>query len=149
MVGPFSVLLPEGCFPDSVSDRWFPSLSFSTKPFVVTEVVPKNCYCYTFRRCTVIGNSTTEVVALPVPQFPKVLWQSFAEAPDFSAGEGTYRIRKLRISLIASLVLSPGFVTNTLLSLSRPVGKGPGRLPKKSSTTPGGAAPHLSCLQDL
>jgi len=31
-------------------------------------------------------------------------------------------------------------MTNTLLGLSRPVGKGPGGFPKKSSTTPCGAA---------
>ena len=73
VVGPSPVLLPEGRFPGSVSARWFPSRSFSTKPFVATEVVPKNCYCYTSRQNTVIGNSTTEVMALPVPHFPKVM----------------------------------------------------------------------------
>ena len=73
VVGPSPVLLPEGRFPSSVSARWFPSRSFSTKPFVATEVVPKNCYCYTSRQNTVIGNSTTEVVALPVPHSPKVV----------------------------------------------------------------------------
>ena len=62
--------------------------------------------------------------------------KSFAEAPDYPVGGGTYKLRRVCISLIASLALSPGFVTNTLLGLSRPVGKGPGRLPKKSSTTP-------------
>jgi uncharacterized protein YodC (DUF2158 family) len=71
--GPSPILLPEGRFPGSVSARWFPSRSFSTKPFVATEVVPKNCYCYTSRQNTVIGNSTTEVVALPVPHSPKVV----------------------------------------------------------------------------
>ena len=39
-------------------------------------------------------------------------------------------------SFFTSLALSPEFVTNTLLGLSRPVGKGPGGFPKKSSTTP-------------
>ena len=73
VVGPSPILLPEGRFPGSVSARWFPSRSFSTKPFVATEVVPKNCYCYTSRQNTVIGNSTTEVMALPVPHFPKVM----------------------------------------------------------------------------
>ena len=43
-------------------------------------------------------------------------------------------------SSFTSLALSPEFVTNTLLGLSRPVGKGPGGLPRKSSTTPCGAA---------
>jgi hypothetical protein len=47
---------------------------------------------------------------------------------------------KIHISPAISLALSPRFVTNALLGLSRPVGKGPRRLPKKPSTTPGGAA---------
>jgi len=55
-------------------------------------------------------------------------------------GGGTYDLRKVRIFPDASLALSPEFVTNTLLGLSRPVGKGPGGLPRKSSTTPCGAA---------
>ena len=55
-------------------------------------------------------------------------------------GGGTYDLRKVRIFPDASLALSPEFVTNTLLGLSRPVGKGPGGFPKKSSTTPCGAA---------
>ena len=55
-------------------------------------------------------------------------------------GGGTYELRKVRIFLYASLALSPEFVTNTLLGLSRPVGKGPGGFPRKSSTTPWGAA---------
>ena len=55
-------------------------------------------------------------------------------------GGGTYDLRKVRIFPGASLALSPEFVTNTLLGLSRPVGKGPRGLPRKSSTTPSGAA---------
>ena len=55
-------------------------------------------------------------------------------------GGGTYGLRKVRIFPGASLALSPEFVTNTLLGLSWPVGKGPGGLPRKSSTTPCGAA---------
>ena len=55
-------------------------------------------------------------------------------------GGGTYDLRKVRIFPGASLALSPEFVTNTLLGLSRPVGKGPGGLLKKPSTTPCGAA---------
>ncbi len=55
-------------------------------------------------------------------------------------GGGTYDLRKVRIFPDASLALSPEFVTNTLLGLSRPVGKGPGGFPRKSSTTPCGAA---------
>ena len=51
-------------------------------------------------------------------------------------GGGTYGLRKVRIFPGASLALSPEFVTNTLLGLSRPVGKGPGGLPRNSSTTP-------------
>ena len=51
-------------------------------------------------------------------------------------GGGTYGLRKVRIFPGASLALSPEFVTNTLLGLSRPVGKGPGGFPRKSSTTP-------------
>ena len=51
-------------------------------------------------------------------------------------GGGTYDLRKVRIFPDASLALSPEFVTNTLLGLSRPVGKGPGGFPRKSSTTP-------------
>lgn len=47
---------------------------------------------------------------------------------------------KTRISPAISLPLSPRFVTNALLGLSRPVGKGPRRLPRKPSTTPKGAA---------
>ncbi len=39
-------------------------------------------------------------------------------------------------SSFTSLALSPEFVTNTLLGSSRPVGKGPGGFPRKSSTTP-------------
>ena len=58
-------------------------------------------------------------------------------------GGGTYGLRKVRIFPGASLALSPEFVTNTLLGLSRPVGKGPGGLPRKSSTTPCGAALSL------
>ena len=30
-----------------------------TEPFVATEVVPKNCYCYSSRRCTVVGTTAT------------------------------------------------------------------------------------------
>ena len=30
-----------------------------TEPFVATEVVPKNCYCYSSRRCTVVGTTVT------------------------------------------------------------------------------------------
>ena len=52
----------------------------------------------------------------------------------------TFDLRRFRISPVASLALSPEFVTNALLGLSRPVGKGPGGFPKKSSTTPCGAA---------
>ena len=36
----------------------------SSKPFVVTEVVPKNCYCYSSQRCTVVG-TTALGCALP------------------------------------------------------------------------------------
>ena len=46
-------------------------------------------------------------------------------------GGGTYDLRKVRIFPGASLALSPEFVTNTLLGLSWPVGKGPRGLPEK------------------
>ena len=62
-------------------------------------------------------------------------------------GGGTYKLRRVCISLIASLALSPGFVTNTLLGLSRPVGKGPGELPEKLPTTPCGAA-LIMCTEE-
>ena len=55
-------------------------------------------------------------------------------------GGGTYDLRKVRIFPGASLALSPEFVTNTLLGLSRPVGKGPKGYPRTPSTTPCGAA---------
>ena len=55
-------------------------------------------------------------------------------------GGGTYDLRKVRIFPDASLALSPEFVTNTLLGLSRPVGKGPRGVPRNHSTTPVGAA---------
>ena len=53
---------------------------------------------------------------------------------------GTFDLRRFRLFPDASLALSPEFVTNALLGLSRPVGKGPGGFPRKSSTTPCGAA---------
>ena len=67
------------------------------------------------------------------------MWSSFAEA-QMSCGCRRLTDPKTRISPAISLPLSPRFVTNALLGLSRPVGKGPRRLPKKPSTTPGGAA---------
>ena len=35
--------------------------SVSSKPFVVAEVVPKNCYCYSSRRCTVVSTTATRL----------------------------------------------------------------------------------------
>ena len=32
-----------------------------TVPLFVTEVVPKNCYCHSYRRCTVVGTSATRL----------------------------------------------------------------------------------------
>ena len=43
---------------------------------------------------------------------------------------------KTPIFLNTSIALSPEFMTNTLLGLSRPVGKGPRGFPRKPSTTP-------------
>ena len=48
---PFPGLSPEGFILGSVSP----------KPFVVAEVVPKNCYCYSSRRCTVVGTTATRL----------------------------------------------------------------------------------------
>ena len=67
------------------------------------------------------------------------MWSSFAEA-QMSCGCRRLTDPKIRISPGISLSLSPRFVTNALLGLSRPVGKGPRRLPRKPSTTPEGAA---------
>ena len=136
MVGPFPVLLPEGCFPGSVSARWYQAEAFYLAVCCSRSCPEELLLLLLPTDCTVIGTSATEVTALPVPHFPKVLWPSFTEVPDRPVGKGTYQTRKLSLSLIASLALSPRFVTNTLLGLSRPVGKGPGRLPKRSSTTP-------------
>ena len=136
VVGPFPVLLPEGCFPGSVSARWYQAEAFYLAVCCSRSCPEELLLLLLPTDCTVVGTSATEVAALPVPHFPKVLWPSFTEVPDRPVGKGTYQTRKLSLSLIASLALSPRFVTNTLLGLSRPVGKGPGRLPKRSSTTP-------------
>ena len=80
------------------------------------------------------------VAALPVPHFQVVVWQIFAEAPILPVSGGTFDLRRFRIFLSTSRSLSLGFVTNTLLGLSRPVGKGPRGYPKTPSTTPCGAA---------
>ena len=135
MVGPFPVLLPEGCFPGSVSARWYQAEAFYLAVCCSRSCPEELLLLLLPTDCTVVGTSATEVAALPVPHFPKVLWPSFTEVPDRPVGKGTYQTRKFSLSLIASLALSPRFVTNTLLGLSRPVGKGPGRLPKRSSTT--------------
>jgi hypothetical protein len=42
----------------SVSRRSLSWRGFAV-PLFVTEVVPKNCYCHSYRRCTVIGTSAT------------------------------------------------------------------------------------------
>ena len=55
-------------------------------------------------------------------------------------GGRTFGIRGYHLFSSASLALSPEFVTNTLLGLSRPVGKGPRGVSKDHSTTPAGAA---------
>ena len=136
MVGPFPVLLPEGCFPGSVSARWYQAEAFNLAVCCSRSCPEELLLLLLPTDCTVIGTSATEVTALPVPHFPKVLWPSFTEVPDRPVGKGTYQTRKLSLSLIASLDLSPRLVTNTLLGLSRPVGKGPGGFPRKSSTTP-------------
>ena len=68
------------------------------------------------------------------------MWQIFAEAPILPVSGGTFSIRRFRIFPSTSLPLSLEFVTNTLLGLSRPVGKGPGGFPRKPSTAPCGAA---------
>ena len=44
----------------STSRRSLSWLGF-TVPLFVTEVVPKNCYCHSYRRCTVIGTSATRL----------------------------------------------------------------------------------------
>lgn len=80
------------------------------------------------------------VAALPVPHFQVVVWQIFAEAPILPVSGGTFDLRRFRIFPSTSRPLSLGFVTNTLLGLSRPVGKGPRGFPRKPSTTPCGAA---------
>ena len=42
----------------SVSRRSLSWRGFAV-PLFVTEVVPKNCYCHSYRRCTVVGTSAT------------------------------------------------------------------------------------------
>ena len=44
----------------STSRRSLSWLGF-TVPLFVTEVVPKNCYCHSYRRCAVIGTSATRL----------------------------------------------------------------------------------------
>ena len=44
----------------SASRRLLSWLGF-TVPLFVTEVVPKNCYCHSYRRCTVVGTSATRL----------------------------------------------------------------------------------------
>ena len=135
---------------ESVS-RWLPKLLLgpvsqwlwhrdaSAVPFVVAKVVPKNCYRYSSRRFCIGLVPHNRGCALPVhvhlrsrgdflPKLPIFLWM------------GELLVPRDQIFLPISLTLSPEFVTNTLLGLSRPVGKGPGGPPRKSSTTPWGAA---------
>ena len=97
MVGPFPFNIPKdvswfGFRP------WFQSRSFSTKPLFVTEVVPKNCYCYTFRLSTVIGTSTTSC-GPPCTILPKVVWLILCRSSESSCGCGNFFVRKLRSSL--------------------------------------------------
>ena len=44
----------------SASRRSLSWLGFAV-PLFVTEVVPKNCYCHSYRRCTVVGTSATRL----------------------------------------------------------------------------------------
>ena len=44
----------------SAPRRLLPWLGFAV-PLFVTEVVPKNCYCHSYRRCTVVGTSATRL----------------------------------------------------------------------------------------
>ena len=64
--------------------------------------------------CTVVGSSTTEVVALPIPRPPKgFLGVTLAEARDLPVGGETFWFRKTRISQLTSPILSPKSMTNS------------------------------------
>ena len=118
---------------ESVS-RWLPKLLLgpvsqwlwhrdaSAVPFVVAKVVPKNCYRYSSRRFCIGLVPHNRGCALPVhvhlrsrgdflPKLPIFLWM------------GELLVPRDQIFLPISLTLSPEFVTNTLLGLSRPVGR--------------------------
>ena len=76
----------------------------------------------------------------PCSTLPSGYVADFCRSSDLSASGGTFDFRRFRIFPSTSLPPSLKFVTNTLLGLSRPVGKGPKGRPKTSSTTPCGAA---------
>lgn len=82
MVGPFPVLLPEGRFPSSVSARWYQAEAFYLAVCCNRGCPEELLLLLLPTDCTVVGTSATEVAALPVPHFPKVLWPSFTEVPD-------------------------------------------------------------------
>ena len=64
--------------------------------------------------CTVVGSSTTEVVAPPIPRPPEgFLGVTLAEARDLSAGGETFQLRKIGISQLTSPILSPKLMTNS------------------------------------
>ena len=88
--------------------------------------------------CTVIGTLQLGC-SPPCTTLPEGCAVIFTEV-QMSCGWRKLTDPKIRIFPGISLALSPRFATNALLGMSRPVGKGPRRLPKKPSTTPGGAA---------
>jgi len=64
--------------------------------------------------CTVVGSSTTEVIALPIPSPPEgFLGVTLAEARDLPVGGETFQLRKIGISQLTSSILSPKFMTNS------------------------------------
>jgi hypothetical protein len=100
--------------------QWLWHRSASAVPFVVAKVVPKNCYRYSSRRFCIGLVPHNRGCALPVhvhlrshgdflPKLPIFLWT------------GELLVPKVQIFFPISLALSPEFVTNTLLGLSRPV----------------------------
>ena len=72
----------------------------------------------------------------PCSTLPNGCVANLCRSSDFSVSGGTFDLRGFRIFLSTSLPLSLEFVTNTLLGLSRPVGKGLRGCLRTPSTTP-------------
>ena len=122
--------------------QWLWHRSASAVPFVVAKVVPKNCYRYSSRRFCIGLVPHNRGCALPVhvhlrshgdflPKLPIFLWT------------GELLVPKAQIFFPISLALSPEFVTNTLLGLSRPVGRVPEEVLTPPPPLPGERHFHL------